>query len=299
MLRLLCLLGLLAGPRLPAQVLAYTFGTAASPSVVATTVAPQLSASSFSGWAGTPATASGSPVHAAGSGGSFFTATAWTGPAPGSNRFEFTVAPVEGYLLDPTSLRFAYRATATGPASFAVRSSADAFAGDLWSGRLVNDATGRTVGPFGLTLEPTAGPLVFRLYASGATSALGTLRVDDVILDGTLTVAPEPGIAGVVLGMAGLVAAGAWRRRRDGGEGNPGGSAPNPTARPDDHLPPGLNSMETGEGGAAGAAEAASISARSPKARCAQSPIGSIRPTSSSSAFASSARPASWARIAR
>jgi hypothetical protein len=202
---------LLAGA-CPAQLVTYTFGPAATPTTAAASVAPAVSASTFSGFAGTPGTATGSPVHSAGSGGAFFSASAWTGAGPGPNRFEFTVTPAAGQVLDATTLSFAYRATTTGPTSFVLRTSADAFASDLLSGTLANDTTWRTTGTLALDLPATADPLVLRLHAYGASSALGTWRVDDVVLGGVVTAVPEPAAVALALGLAALGAA--WSRHR-------------------------------------------------------------------------------------
>ena len=210
--RLLPLLALLAAP-LPAQLVTYTFGSAASPTTAPASVAAHLTAGAFSAAAGSPGTASGSPVHSAGSGGSFFTASAWTGAAPGANRFEFTVTPAAGFALAATSLSFAYRATASGPVSFALRTSADAFASDLLAGTLTNDSTWRSSGTLSLALPATEDPLVLRLHASGASSALGTLRIDDLALGGTVSAVPEPATAAVGLGGVALLLAAAARRR--------------------------------------------------------------------------------------
>ena len=204
-------LGLLAGP-CPAQLVTYSFGPAATPTAAPTAVAAFVSASLFAGLAGSPGPASGSPVHSAGSGGAFFSAAAWTGGAPGTNRFEFTVTPAAGWLLDATTLSFAYRATTSGPTSFVLRTSADAFASDLLSGTLTNDTVWRTTGNLALDLPSSADPLVVRLQAFGASSALGTWRIDDVVLGGAVTAVPEPATAALALGLA--AAGAAWRRCR-------------------------------------------------------------------------------------
>jgi hypothetical protein len=212
-LALLPTLGLLvlAGP-CPAQLVTYTFGPAATPTTAPTALAAFVSASLFAGVAGSPGTASGSPVHSAGSGGAFFSASAWTGAGPGTNRFEFTVTPAAGRQLDATTLSFAYRATTSGPTSFVLRSSADAFASNLLARTLANDTTWHTTGNLALDLPVSADPLVLRLHAFGASSALGTWRIDDVVLGGAVTAVPEPGAAALGLGLA--AAAAAWRRLR-------------------------------------------------------------------------------------
>lgn len=211
---LLCLvltLTLGAAP-LPAQLVTYSFGPSSTPTTAPTFLDPQLNGSAFSGLSGSPATGSSSPVYAAGSGGSYFTASTWTGAAPGANYFEFTLTPAVGYEFSVTGASFGYRATSSGPIAFALRSSADGFAADLASGTFVADSTWYASGTVPVSLAGLDSATTFRLYGSGASSSLGTLRVDDFTLTGGATAVPEPSTWATLLGAAALAAA-AWRRR--------------------------------------------------------------------------------------
>lgn len=196
------------------QIAVYSFGTAGSPTAGVTGVASSLTASVFSGNLGTPVPGGTSPLYTAGSGGGYFAAAAWTGAAPGSNYFEFTLTPDAGYTFSATSLTFGYRATATGPTNFAVRSSADAYASNLTSGTITGDSTWRSAGTLSITLSGMNTATTFRILGSGASSSLGTLRVDDVTINGSVTAIPEPSTYAVILGVMVLTSAIIRRRRR-------------------------------------------------------------------------------------
>ena len=196
-----------------AQIVIYSFGTSGSPTTNASSTASDVSASVFSGLNGTPATGSGSPVYSAGSGGSYFTATAWTGAAPGSNYFQFTITPDSGYSISTTTLTFGYRATPTGPTAYSIRSSADSYTANLASGSFTNDGNWSSVGSISITLSGLVSATTLRLYGSGASTAGGTLRVDDVGLSGTVTAIPESSTYAAILGTVTLLGVVIWRRR--------------------------------------------------------------------------------------
>ncbi|MBI2514296.1 MAG: PEP-CTERM sorting domain-containing protein [Opitutae bacterium] len=201
-------------PRAQAQLVTYTFGSSASPTTAANSVATNLGASAFSGSLGSPTTGSGTPVYSAGSGGSFFTASAWTGSAPGSNYFEFTLTPTNGYRFDVTSISFGYRATGTGPTAIAIRSTNDGYASNLASSTLTNDGTWHASGAISITLSALSSATTIRVYGSGASASGGTLRLDDVTLNGTVSAVPEPAAIAAFGGMAALLAVIVHRRRQ-------------------------------------------------------------------------------------
>ncbi|HYC69874.1 MAG TPA: PEP-CTERM sorting domain-containing protein [Opitutaceae bacterium] len=201
-----------AAVRAPGQLVVYSFGPTAAPTAAATFIDPGLSASVFSGLAGGAGTGTGTPVFTAGSGGGFFSASAWNGAAPGPNFFEFTITPAAGVQFTATAVSFGYRATGSGPTAFAVRASLDAFASDLATGTFLTDSTWHDTGAVALSTGALDTATTFRIYASGASSSLGTLRVDDLALAGSIGAVPEPATWGAVLGVAALSVA--VRRRR-------------------------------------------------------------------------------------
>lgn len=212
-LGLLLLPFLASGGALHAQLVVYEFGPTATPTAAAASVASNLSASLFTGNLGSPATGSGTPVYSAGSGGGFFTATTWTGVAPGTNYFEFTLTPDSGHGFSLASISFGYRATGMGPSAFAVRSSSDGFSSTLVSGAIVNDTAWHSTGTLSITLSSlmtTATTL--RVYGSDASSNAGTLRVDDVTLNGSVTAIPESSTYAAIFGA--VVLAAVMNRRR-------------------------------------------------------------------------------------
>ncbi len=199
---------LASGSALHAQIAVYSFESTAAP----TSVASNLSGSVFSGNLGSPAIGSGIPVYSAGSGGGYFTASTWTGLAPGTNYFEFTLTPDSGHDFSLTAISFGYRATSTGPNAFAVRSSADSFGSTLASGTITNDSAWHSTGNLSITLSGLTTATTLRIYGSGASSNSGTLRVDDVALNGSVTAIPEASTYAAILGLLALT--GVLLRRR-------------------------------------------------------------------------------------
>lgn len=195
-----------------AQLVVYSFGPAASPTPAPTFTAENVSAGWFTGNLGSPTTGAGNPLFAAGSGGGYFSASNWGSPSPGTNYFEFTLTPAAGYGFTVESVAFAYRATSSGPTSFAVRSSIDNFGSDLANGTFTADSSWYSTESLPLELAPQDEATTFRLYASGASSNLGTLRIDDLALAGNVSAIPEPSTWGGMVGACALALA-LWRKR--------------------------------------------------------------------------------------
>jgi hypothetical protein len=192
-----------------AQLVTYTFGSTATPVVTANQVADNLAASAFSGLNGSPSTGGTSPL----SSGSYFTATTWGDAYPGTNYFTFTLTPEAGYQFSTTSLSFNYRATGSGPAALAIYSSANSYASPLASFASVHDSAWYASGFLSVSLTNLTTSTSFRIYGSGAESNSGTLRVDNVILNGTVSAVPEPSTY-ALLGGVGVLGFTAYRRLR-------------------------------------------------------------------------------------
>lgn len=183
-----------------AQLVTYTFGSTAAPVVTPNQVADHLSAGVFAGLDGSPGTGTGSPT----SSGAYFAASGWDDPAPGSNYFTFTLTPEEGYQFSTASLSFDYRATGTGPATLSVYSSADSYGSALAAFSTTHDSAWHSSGLLTVSLDNITATTSFRIYGSDASSALGTLRVDNVTLNGSVTPVPEPSTYSLFGGFAAL-----------------------------------------------------------------------------------------------
>jgi len=207
---------MMLGCTAPGQIVVYSFGPAGSPSAGATSVASNLTASVFAGNLGTPGPGGTSPLYTAGSGGGYFAAASWTGVAPGSNYFEFTLTPNAGNVFSATSMTFGYRATSMGPTNFAVRSSVDTYTSNLASGSITGDSTWRSTGTLTITMSGMNTATTFRIFGSGASSNLGRFRVDDITVSGSVAAIPEPSTYAVILGIMVLTSVIIHRRTRAG-----------------------------------------------------------------------------------
>jgi len=102
--------------------------------------------------------------------------------------FTFTLDANTGFDIDFTSFVYTGQTSATGPTSFAFRSSMDSFAADLGT----PTATGATIILSAAAFQNLTAPTEFRLYGFGTTSATGTFSVNSFSFNGDVTVIPEP-----------------------------------------------------------------------------------------------------------
>jgi hypothetical protein len=100
---------------------------------------------------------------------------------------EFTVSPTAGYALTLTDFSFQDQISGTGPVNFALRSSKDTYAANIFSGSTNSTITdpAHTTSLSGFTTL-TSGT-TFRLYGYGATASGGTWRLDNIIVQGFIT----------------------------------------------------------------------------------------------------------------
>ncbi len=198
-----------------AQILVYNFSLSGA--------GPTSSNGSITGGAvstggGVTATSNSSPVssgYSGASGGYYIADNGWTGTAPGTNYFQFTITPTSASVTI-TSINFGYResGTSTGPTNFFIRSSADSYSADLASGSLTNsDNNWHSIGATSVTLTFFSAT-TFRIYANGASSNTPTLRIDDLTVNGTVSAIPEPETTAVCLGAFALGAVALVRGRR-------------------------------------------------------------------------------------
>lgn len=112
------------------------------------------------------------------------TATHWN---DSTNYWELAVAMLPGFQLDMQKIRFDSYSSLTGPTAWALRSSADGYVGDLASGALANNASWQTI-----SANPGSSPatdmVTYRLYGSGASSAAGAWRLDNLSFTGAVSV---------------------------------------------------------------------------------------------------------------
>ncbi len=127
-----------------------------------------------------------------------FTGSNWSlNPTYDPNKYyDFTVAPNSGTTLSLTNLIFDAQRSGTGPSQLEVRSSQDNYAGVIASLTRPNDGT---FNPSPLTASLSgftniSDPLNFRIYGYNATGTGGTLRLDNVQLNGDVNggVPPVP-----------------------------------------------------------------------------------------------------------
>lgn len=126
--------------------------------------------------------------------GSFFTCTgdAWS-PSSWSTSAsvntsddyaEYTITANSGFDLTVTGFTFTVRRSSSGPQSFSIRSSNDAYASDLLTGSISTSCTS-VGGTFSSSITVTSGnSLSIRIYGYNASST-GNMRMDDVTITGS------------------------------------------------------------------------------------------------------------------
>lgn len=119
-----------------------------------------------------------------------YSAKGWTlGAIPDVNDyFTFTLRPNPGYELNFTSFVYTGQISASGPGSFAFRSSVDSFTTDIGSPA----ATGSIINLSAAEYQHLTDPVEFRLYGYSATGNTGTFSVNDYTFNGNAAPTPEP-----------------------------------------------------------------------------------------------------------
>lgn len=104
--------------------------------------------------------------------------------------FNFNVTPNSEYKFSITSIVFNFQRSATGPKSFALRSSNDSYSSDLGSIVTIADTTTTQILTFTFTLNDITSNTEFRLYTYNAelpagSGGIGDGSGDDLIINGS------------------------------------------------------------------------------------------------------------------
>jgi hypothetical protein len=97
---------------------------------------------------------------------------------------EFSVQPQGTVQVTLTSLSFAFSRSDTGPQQIMVRSSADGFNGDFYSGGVSETYQTASISLNGGSFTNQSSSITFRIYACNASHTGGTLKLDEIRLNG-------------------------------------------------------------------------------------------------------------------
>jgi len=108
--------------------------------------------------------------------------------------FSVTLSPNSGFSLDLTSIVFDERRSGTGIREWSLFSSADNFATGITSVSVPDNTDTRTQNTvnLGSSFTGLTDTTEFRWYGFSAESGVGTWRLDNVVLNGSITAVPEP-----------------------------------------------------------------------------------------------------------
>lgn len=111
-----------------------------------------------------------------------------TGGIDGNKYVEVSLTP-QNYRMSVNSISFDCNRSDQGPAQVAVRTNQDGFSSDIGSASVGTNFSNQNYPVFFTDLEST---VTFRIYAYSAMDNLGTLRLDNLKINGTVTVVPLP-----------------------------------------------------------------------------------------------------------
>jgi hypothetical protein len=95
--------------------------------------------------------------------------------------FEFTLTPTAGCDIDFVSFVYTGQASGTGPTSFAIKSSLDAYTANIGT----PTAAGTTISLAAASYQNVSSSITFRFYGFGASGATGTFSINDFTFNGT------------------------------------------------------------------------------------------------------------------
>jgi hypothetical protein len=100
--------------------------------------------------------------------------------------FEFTLTPNPSISISFTSFIYTGQASASGPVSFAFRSSLDGYTSDIGTATVA----GTTIDLSAATYQNIATAISFRFYGWGAITSTGTFSINDFTFNGVAGVLP-------------------------------------------------------------------------------------------------------------
>lgn len=163
-------------------------------------------------------TGSNSPASP-GSGDSYFVAAAVSGALSisDSTYFQIVLTPASSYAIQLDTISLYSRSTSTGPTLISIYSSINNYASAIGSASVTTGGSWSSLLSFnGNSLTGLVdSDVIFRIYASGGTSASGgNWRVDDISL--SVTPIPEPAAWGAASAVGLLAISGftTWRERK-------------------------------------------------------------------------------------
>jgi hypothetical protein len=111
-----------------------------------------------------------------------------TGGISNNDFAEFSVTP-QGYRFSITSVTFDCNRSAQGPTQLVVRSNQDNFGGNIGSTSVGEGFSNQN---YGVSFNDLETEVKFRIYAHSAMSGSGTLRIDNLRINGVVTLVPLP-----------------------------------------------------------------------------------------------------------
>ncbi|MEA5534875.1 ExeM/NucH family extracellular endonuclease [Crocosphaera sp. XPORK-15E] len=162
-------------------------------SLAASSVANNLSFSDFGTGSGLIIPGSNSSGFAAGNPTPAIIRNNWGSSFTSDDYFNFTVTPSNNNTLNLSNLTFNTQRSGTGPNQIEIRSSLDNYATAIASSNSV--ATSINSAPLNFNLSSLTNisqPLDLRIYGYGATGTGGTLRLDNVQLNGDINGGTPP-----------------------------------------------------------------------------------------------------------
>lgn len=105
---------------------------------------------------------------------------------------EVGVQPVNGQTMTVTQLSFFFNRSNSGPTQIRVRSSVNNFGSDIYSQAVTDGFQQAVINLSGSAYTNQSGGIRFRITACQNAATGGALRLDELVINGTVTVTPLP-----------------------------------------------------------------------------------------------------------